>query len=136
MRSVASTSGAARAAVFVSIALIVTGIVLGFQGPSVAGTYLHLIGSLLLGGALIWVVARAVFAPGRVTMHPLTRGLSNLETVVGPLFPATLIARMVTLELTARHGGAGLDDASPPSSPSSPWPRVTAGGSGTRTSRR
>jgi len=142
---VASTSGAARAAVFVSIALIVTGIVLGFQGPSVAGTYLHLIGSLLLGGALIWVVARAVFAPGRVTTvgysdvvptHPLTRGLSNLETVVGPLFPATLIARMVTLELTARHGGAGLDDASPPSSPSSPWPRVTAGGSGTRTSRR
>ena len=175
---VASTSGAARAAVFVAIALIVTGIVLGFQGPSVAGTYLHLIGSLLLGGTLIWVVARAVFAPGRVTYHrlvgtlvlylmigstfaglygtigllvphafggmppredgpaviahalyfsfvtlttagfgdvvpthPLTRGLTNLETVVGQLFPATLIARMVTLELTSRHGAAGVDPA-------------------------
>ena len=175
---VASTSGAARAAVFVAIALIATGIVLGFQGPSLAGTYLHLIGSLLLGGALIWVVARAVFAPGRVTYHrlvgtlvlylmigstfaglygtlgllvphafggmppredgpaviahalyfsfvtlttagfgdvvpthPLTRGLTNLETVVGQLFPATLVARMVTLELTSRHGAPGVDHA-------------------------
>jgi hypothetical protein len=32
-------------------------------------------------------------------MHPLTRGLSNLEAVIGQLFPATVIARMVTLEL-------------------------------------
>jgi len=218
---VASTSGAARAAVFVAIALIVTGIVLGFQGPSVAGTYLHLIGSLLLGGALIWVVARAVFAPGRVTYHrlvgtlvlylmigstfaglygtigllvphafggmppredgpaviahalyfsfvtlttagfgdvvpthPLTRGLTNLETVVGQLFPATLIARMVTLELTSRHGAPGVDHvgsafvapehssasspvkASPRSSPSCPCLRGTRDGSGTRTSQQ
>jgi hypothetical protein len=36
-------------------------------------------------------------------MHPLTRGLSNLEAVIGQLFPATLIARMVTLELAGRH---------------------------------
>jgi len=43
--------------------------------------------------------------------HPLTRGLTNLETVVGQLFPATLIARMVTLELTSRHGAAGVDPA-------------------------
>ncbi len=46
-----------------------------------------------------------------VPTHPLTRGLTNLETVVGQLFPATLIARMVTLELTSRHGAAGVDPA-------------------------
>jgi voltage-gated potassium channel Kch len=126
---------------------------------------------------LIWVVARAVFAPGRVTyhrlvgtlllylligttfaglygtlallvphafrgmppredgpaviahalyfsfvtlttagygdvtpLHPLTRGLSNLEAVIGQLFPATLIARMVTLELAGRHRGESSQD--------------------------
>jgi len=175
---VASTNGAAMAAVFVAIALIVTGIVFGIHRPSVLVTYLHTIGALIMGCALIWVVARAVFAPGRVTyhrivgtfllylmigatfaglygtlgllvphafkgmppredgpaiiahalyfsfvtfttagygdvvpMHPLTRGLSNLEAVIGQLFPATLIARMVTLELAGRRRGESTDDA-------------------------
>ena len=167
---VASNNGAAMAAVFVAIALIVTGIALGLHRPSVLVTYLHMIGALIMGCALIWVVARAVFAPGRVTyhrlvgtlllylmigttfaglygtlallvphafagmparedgpaviahalyfsfealttvgygdvvaMHPLTRGLCNLEAVIGQLFPATLVARMVTLELADRR---------------------------------
>ena len=167
---VASESGPATAAVFVAIALIVSGMVYGLGRPSVLTTYLHLIGALILGCALIWVVARAVFAPGRVTyhrlvgtlvlylmigatfaglygtlgllvphafggmppredgpaviahvlyfsfgtltsvgygdvvpMHPLTRGLSNFEAVIGQLFPATVIARMVTLELAGRQ---------------------------------
>jgi voltage-gated potassium channel Kch len=171
---IASTNGAAMAAVFVAIALIVTGIVFGLHRPSVLVTYLHMIGALIMGCALIGVVARAVFAPGRVTyhrlvgtlllylmigttfaglygtlgllvphafrgmhprengpaviahalyfsfvtlttagygdvipLHPLTRGLSNLEAVIGQLFPATLIARMVTLELAGRHRGEG-----------------------------
>jgi Ion channel len=42
-----------------------------------------------------------------IPMHPLTRGLSNLEAVVGQLLPATLIARMVTLELAGRPPAAG-----------------------------
>ena len=175
---VASTNGAAMAAVFVAIALIVTGMVFGLHRPSVLVTYLHTIGALIMGCALIWVVARAVFAPGRVTYHrlvgtlllylmigatfaglygtlgllvhhafrgmppredgpaviahalyfsfvtlttagygdvvpthPLTRGLSNLEAVIGQLFPATLIARMVTLELAGRHRGEDSEDA-------------------------
>ena len=173
---IASKNGTARAAVLVAIALIVAGIVVGLHRPSVLVTYLHLIGVLIMGSALIWVVARAVFAPGRVTyhrivgtlllylmigatfaglygtlgllvphpfrgmppredgpaviahvlyfsfttltsvgygdvipMHPLTRGLSNLEAVIGQLFPATLIARMVTLHLTARPRGDSSD---------------------------
>jgi hypothetical protein len=131
--------------------------------------YLDMSGTLILGGALAWVVAFAVFAPGRVTYHriagtlvlyltigaafaglygllglllphpfsgmpartdgpavvahvfyfsfvtltstgygdivpahPVTRGLSNLEAIIGQLYPATLIARVVTLELAHR----------------------------------
>jgi ion channel len=167
---VASSSGVARAAVFLAIALIVTATVFSVERPSGLETYLHLIGALLMGGALIWVIARAVFAPGPVTrhrlvgtlllylmigatfaglygtlglliphpfrgmphrtdgpavvahvlyfsfmtltstgfgdvvpMHPLTRGLATLEAVIGQLFPPTLIARMVTLELARRR---------------------------------
>jgi len=41
---------------------------------------------------------------GDVTpLHPLTRGLANLEAVIGQLFLATIVARMVTLELAHRR---------------------------------
>jgi hypothetical protein len=122
-------------------------------------------GWLLVGLVIIWVVARAVFGPGRVTYHrvvgatllylaigfvfvalytlvdvlapgaftgakvhdrvslpadlvyfsfvtlttvgygdvmpvnPVARSLSNLEAIIGQLYPATLLARMVSLEL-------------------------------------
>jgi hypothetical protein len=36
-----------------------------------------------------------------VPVHPLARSLCNLESVIGQLFPATLLARLVTLELRA-----------------------------------
>jgi hypothetical protein len=31
-------------------------------------------------------------------MYPLARSLTNLEAMVGQLYPATLLARLVTLE--------------------------------------
>jgi hypothetical protein len=34
-----------------------------------------------------------------VPIHPLARSLCNLEAIVGQLYPATLLARIVTLEL-------------------------------------
>jgi len=34
-----------------------------------------------------------------VPMHPLARSLANLESVIGQLFPATLLARLVALQL-------------------------------------
>ena len=34
-----------------------------------------------------------------VPVHPIARSLCNLESVIGQLFPATLLARLVTLEL-------------------------------------
>ena len=127
-------------------------------------------GSILMFGALTWVVARAVYAPGRVTLHrvqgavvlylnfaiifgsayrllwdliptafanlaapasgfteidtmlyfslttltttgfgditpvhPFARSLANLEAVIGQLYPATILARLVTLELEHRR---------------------------------
>jgi hypothetical protein len=37
-----------------------------------------------------------------VPVHPFARTLSNLEAILGQLFPATLLARLITLELE-RH---------------------------------
>lgn len=37
-----------------------------------------------------------------VAVHPIARSLSNLEAVIGQLYPATIIARLITLELEAR----------------------------------
>ncbi len=38
-----------------------------------------------------------------VPIHPIVRSLANLEAIIGQLFPATLLARLVTLELTRRR---------------------------------
>jgi hypothetical protein len=38
-----------------------------------------------------------------VPVHPVARALANLEGIIGQLFPATLLARMVTLELEDRR---------------------------------
>jgi hypothetical protein len=36
-------------------------------------------------------------------VHPVARSLCNLETIIGQLYPATLLARLVTLELEGRR---------------------------------
>jgi hypothetical protein len=38
-----------------------------------------------------------------VPLHPFARSLANLEGLIGQLFPATLIARIVTLEFQAKR---------------------------------
>jgi hypothetical protein len=153
---------------FWGIGLFAAATVLHFNGSAVFPIYLLLVAGFIVACALFWVVARAVFAPGRVTYHriagslllylmigaifagiygiigllvphafagtpprddaaavvahvlyvsfstlstaggeiiashPITRGLSNLEAIIGQLFPATLIARVVTLQLADR----------------------------------
>ena len=37
-----------------------------------------------------------------VPVHPIVRALCNLETIVGQLYPATLLARLVSLEIASR----------------------------------
>ena len=36
-------------------------------------------------------------------VHPIARNLANLEAMIGQLFPATLLARLVTLEIAHRR---------------------------------
>jgi len=38
-----------------------------------------------------------------VPVDPFARTLSNLEAIVGQLYPATLLARLITLELERHH---------------------------------
>jgi hypothetical protein len=38
-----------------------------------------------------------------VPLHPFARGLSNVEAIIGQLYPATLLARLVTLEIESRR---------------------------------
>jgi len=38
-----------------------------------------------------------------VPVHPFARSLANLEAIVGQLYPATLLARLVTLEISSRR---------------------------------
>jgi Ion channel len=38
-----------------------------------------------------------------VPLHPYARGLANVEAIIGQLYPATLLARLVTLELAIRR---------------------------------
>jgi Ion channel len=39
-----------------------------------------------------------------VPLHPLARSLANIEAIIGQLYPATLLARLVTLEIEGRNG--------------------------------
>jgi len=38
-----------------------------------------------------------------VPVEPFARALANVESVIGQLFPATLLARLITLELEHRR---------------------------------
>jgi hypothetical protein len=169
-----SRSTGAIVLVLASVALNLTGTLLRLASPSAFTYVLSAIGEVLARGALGWVVAVAVFAPGRVThyriqgavvlylnfalifialyrlleevspgafkglaaapddpgfvaaityfslstlttagfgdivpIHPFARSLANLEAIIGQLYPATLLARIVTLELENRRRGRG-----------------------------
>jgi Ion channel len=167
---VVSGNPLAVAGVLVAIALIVAATVLRLRQPSVVDIYLESTSWLITGLTLTLVVARAVFAPGEVTLHrvigavllylsvgltfvalfsfvalwkpnaftglgtlqdnlatagnliyfsfvtltsvgygdvvpvdPYARSLANVEAIIGQLYPATLLARLVTLELEDRR---------------------------------
>jgi hypothetical protein len=153
--------------ILVAIALVVAAAAIGARHPSTVDRLLDDIAWLIAGLTLSGIVARAVFAPGKVTfhrvvggallyltiglifvgligfvvlldpnaltnlppsqenlpeyiyysfttlsttgygdilpVHPYARGLANIEQMIGQLFPATLLARLVTLELENRY---------------------------------
>jgi hypothetical protein len=160
---VVSGSRTAVVAMLVALAMVTVGATLRLGSPSILDLNLFAGSWLIMGITLGWVVARATFAPGRVTyhrvmgavllyltiavafaalftfvgtlvpkaffgmsvedspalasqiiyfsfatltttgygdihpVHPLARSLCNLEAVFGQLYPATLLARLVTL---------------------------------------
>jgi hypothetical protein len=70
------------------------------SGVAVRGDY------LVLGRNLVYYSLATITSTGYgdiVPVLPLARSLSNLEAVIGQLFPATLLARIVTLEMQARR---------------------------------
>ena len=155
----------AVAVLVAALGLAVAASVLRHRHQTPLDLYLDAIAWVLLGVALSWVVARAVFAPGRITyhrimgaillyltigvtfvalytflgliipdafsgislkdspalpstlvyfsfgtlttagagdlapLHPIARSLTNIEAMIGQLYPATLLARIVTLEI-------------------------------------
>jgi Ion channel len=166
---VTSRSHLAAGLVFISVILSTVGIIIHTDYPSVFTEWLSAGGRLLAISALSVVIAKAVFGPGRVTMHrvqgaivlyfnfalffftlyqlvnvlvadafsglpatgaeygsgaallyfsfgtlstagfgdikpiyPIARNLANLEAIIGQLFPATLLARLVSLEIDHR----------------------------------
>ncbi len=58
-------------AILLGIALIAAGLFIGAEWPPIAGIALHRGGEIVAWSALIWVVAHAVYAPGRITFHRL-----------------------------------------------------------------
>jgi len=163
-----SGSRTAVVAMLVALAMIITGAALRLGSPSVLDLNLFAGSWLIMGATMGWVVARATFAPGRITYHrvigavllyltvaiifaslftfigtlepqafagmavedspalasrliyfsfatltttgygdvspidPIARSLCNLEAIFGQLYPATLLARLVTLQLAHR----------------------------------
>jgi hypothetical protein len=63
-------------------------------------------GNFAIAGNLIYfsfVTLTTIGYGDIVPVHPYARGLANLEGVIGQLYPATLLARLVTLELTSER---------------------------------
>ncbi len=164
-----SGSRTAVVAMLVALAMVITGAILRLRSPSILDLNLFAGSWLIMGATMGWVVARATFAPGRITYHrvigavllyltvavvfaslytfvgtlepkafsgmivedspalasrliyfsfatmtttgygdvapvdPIARSLCNLEAIFGQLYPATLLARLVTLELAHRE---------------------------------
>jgi hypothetical protein len=165
-----SRSKGAIALVLGAVVLNLTGTLMHQANPSAFTGVLRALGEVTARSALGWVVAVAVFAPGKIThfrvqgavvlylnfamifialyrllaeispgafqglatepndpgfvaaltyfslsalttagfgdivpLHPFARCLANLEAIIGQLYPATLLARIVTLELAHRR---------------------------------
>jgi hypothetical protein len=62
--------------------------------------------NLAVAGNLIYfsfVTMTSVGYGDIVPLHPFARALANIEAIIGQLYPATLLARLVTLEIEHRH---------------------------------
>jgi hypothetical protein len=80
--------------------IVLTLIPNSISGVAPRGSY------LVWGRGLIYYSLTTLTSTGFgdiIPTHPLARSLSNLEAVMGQLFPATLLTRIVTLQMQARR---------------------------------
>lgn len=77
----------------------------GFVALSVPNAFANLAtlkGDFAIAGNLIYFSFVTLTTTGYgdiVPLHPYARSLSNVEAIIGQIYPATLLARLVTLEL-------------------------------------
>jgi hypothetical protein len=101
---IVSGSGVALAAILVAVALIVLATVLRLRQPSPIDIYLDAAAWLITGITLGIVVARAVFAPGKVTFHRIV-GAILLYLNIGLIFVALFC--FVALRISNAFTGLG-----------------------------
>jgi hypothetical protein len=70
-----------------------SGIPTGMESRQVSGTILY----------FSFVTLTTIGYGDIVPIHPFARSLANLEGIIGQLYPATLLARLITLQLEARR---------------------------------
>lgn len=88
------------ALIFVYLQAIVLFLAPGALGDGLAAT------DPSVGGKLLYFSFTTLTTVGYgdiVPVHPFARSLANLEAIIGQLYPATLLARLVTLETSTRR---------------------------------
>ena len=82
----------------------------GFVALSVTDAFTNLPslhGDFAIAGNLIYFSFVTLTTTGYgdiAPLHPYARSLANVEAIIGQIYPATLLARLVTLELTHERG--------------------------------
>jgi hypothetical protein len=92
------------AAVFALTYRVIEGFAPGAFGPPAFAAQHHVIPALIYFS--FTTLTTSSFGDV-IPIDPLARSAVNLEAVIGQLFPATILARLITLELEARRTGTG-----------------------------
>ena len=102
------------AALYEALLALIPGSISGIVG---GGDY------LVLGRGVVYYSLTTLTSTGYgdlLPTHPLARSLSTLEAVIGHLYPATLLARIVALELQSRRSDENVTTAATNNSQGSP----------------
>ena len=97
--------GAVLLYLLIALAFVSAFLLLGFWVPN-AFSGLVLEDNQELASILIYfsfVTLTTVGYGDIVPIHPVARSLCNLESIIGQLYPATLLARLVSLEIEGRR---------------------------------
>jgi voltage-gated potassium channel Kch len=97
--------GAVLLYLLIALAFVSAFLLLGFWVPN-AFSGLVVQDNQKLSSSLIYfsfVTLTTVGYGDIVPIHPVARSLCNLESIIGQLYPATLLARLVSLEIEGRR---------------------------------